>query len=164
MDPLLPAGAPPLCDWHPKVRRLFEYWNTRRPDPDLLPGRQHFEPLDVVDLLPHLWIVEHDKAAGRLRYRLVGTRIVEAIGRDVTGRWFDEVHPEAAQRAGYLRAVAGLRAGVPIWRRGRPWYRVDPEIFEAERMLLPLARDGRQVDMTLAITIFFFKGGAEAFP
>jgi len=163
MDPLFPQGAPPLEAWHPKVRRLFEYWRSHRPEPDLLPGRQHFEPLDVVELLPHIWMLEDDEATGRTRYRLVGTRIVEAMRRDVTGQWHDQAHPGSAKHPRFIAAREKLKAGLATWRRGPPWFQVDPEIYEVEVAFFPMARDGRNVDLTIAISIFFYRNGAEAF-
>jgi len=162
MEPRPPKDAPPLAEWHPKVRRLFEHWSTLSPGPGLLPGRQHFDPLSVVELMPDLWMLGVDEASGRYHYRLVGTRVVEAMGRDVTGRWYDEVHPEAAAHpmAEYLRAR--ILAGEVTWRRGRPWLQVDPEIYEIEQVLLPLAKDGRTVDVLLAITVFIYAGGSGA--
>ena len=145
--------------WNPKLAEFFDYWLSIKPA-EGLPGRQHFDPLAVVALMPDLWMLGVDEASGRYHYRLVGTRVVEAMGRDVTGRWYDEVHPDAAAHpmAEYLRAR--ILAGEVTWRRGRPWLQVDPEIYEIEQVLLPLARDGRTVDMLLAITVFIYAGGA----
>ena len=163
MEPPPPRDAVPLSQWHPKVRRLYLHWHTLRPAPDLLPGRQHFDPLNVVELMPHLWMLDVDEASGRYRYRLVGTRMVDAMGRDVTGQWYDEIHPGAAGHPMHAYLQARLVAGEPVWRHGRPWLHVDPNIYEIEQVVLPLAKNGREVDMLLAITVFFFSSGEEAF-
>src|SRR5579871_2890427 len=89
----LPPDAPPLDDWHPKVRRLFVYWHSLRPAPDVLPGRQHFDPLAIVDIMPWVWMLDREEGPPeRLRYRLLGTRMVEAMRRDLTGQRYDEAH------------------------------------------------------------------------
>jgi hypothetical protein len=103
-----------------------------------------------------------DGETGRYRYRLVGTRMVEAMGRDLTGQWYDEAHPGAAQHPMHAFLQQRILAGIPTWRRGRPWLHVDPNIYEIEQILLPLAKDGRQVDMVLAMTMFYFADGKEA--
>jgi hypothetical protein len=32
---------------HAKVRQLIAYWRGQAPGPDLLPGRQHFDPMHL---------------------------------------------------------------------------------------------------------------------
>jgi len=157
-----PPDAPPLDQWNPKVRRLYEHWHALRPGPGLLPGRQHFDPLAVVQLMPYLWMIGIDEETGRYRYRLVGTRMVEAMGRDVTGQWYDVVHPGATEHPMHAYLQARILAGIATWRRGRPWLHVDPNIYEIEQVILPLAKDGKTADMLLAITVFYFAGGKEA--
>jgi hypothetical protein len=157
-----PPDAPPLDQWNPKVRRLYEHWHSLRPEPGLLPGRQHFDPLAVVELMPNLWMLGVDEETGRYRYRLVGTGMVEAMGRDLTGQWYDEAHPGAAEHPMHAYLQARILAGIPTWRRGPPWLHVDPNIYEIEQILLPLAKDGRSVDVVLAITVFSYASGKEA--
>jgi hypothetical protein len=156
----LPAGAPPLEEWHPKTRRLFEYWSGLRPGPGILPGRQHFDPLDVPELLAELLILEYVSPPDRLRYRLIGTKLVKTFGREVTGQWYDEVHPEAARSPEYAETVARLQAGNPFWRRGRALSVVDPQIYQIELLHTPLARDGRNVDMAVSVLIYSYRNGA----
>ncbi len=163
MDPVLPADAPPLGEWHPKVRRLFDYWQTLRPAPDLLPGRQHFDPLAIVDIMPWVWMLDRERAPERFRYRLLGTRMVEAMHRDVTGQWYDEVHPGVLEHPMFRWFRERWDRGEPVWRRGRPWLHVDPDIYEIEQVILPMARDGRTIDLLMNITVFFLQDGTEAF-
>lgn len=162
MELLPPPDAPPLDQWNPKVRRLYEHWHSLRPGPGLLPGRQHFDPLAVVELMPYLWMIGIDEETGRYRYRLVGTRMVEAMGRDVTGQWYESVHPGATEHPMHAFLQARILAGIATWRRGRPWLHVDPNIYEIEQVILPLAKNGETADMLLAITVFYYAGGREA--
>src|SRR5215813_216703 len=97
---------------HPKIARVLAYWRAIHPAAGVLPGRQHFDPMAIPDVLPGIWLLDVEREPLRLRYRLAGTRIVESIGREVTGLWFDEVHPELARQAGYLdryRTVIEMR-------------------------------------------------------
>src|SRR6266568_4222330 len=146
----------PTCDqiagWSLPVRQLYQYWQTIRPADGKIPGRQHFDPLDVPLLMPLIWMVDVVREAGaiRFRYRLLGTRHVRAMTRDYTGWWMDEAHanfnghPYAAH---YLQVCAGEVS----WRRGKPGFHVHSDYYEMERIMLPLARDGVTVDMILAI-------------
>jgi len=141
------------AEWHPKIAAIHAYWQGIRPAPDLLPGRQHFEPLDVPDLLPHIWLVDVERKPFRLRFRLVGTAHVEIRKRDLTGCYVDEEFPTSpvfTHRAREVVATCGHS-----WRRGRPNWDLGDEAFAAlENIILPLARDGRTVDMLLCLTIY----------
>lgn len=143
--------------WHPKIRRVFEYWQSKHPR-DSLPGRQHVDPLEIPDLLPTLWLLDVQPEPFRLRYRLLGTGVVAARGRDHTGQWLDEAHPEIKADPGHLdryRAVVATKT--PSWRRGKPrfWFHRDYGLIE--NLVLPLASDGRQVDMLMILTIMYWR-------
>jgi hypothetical protein len=117
-----------------------------------LPGRQHVEPLHLRELLPWLWLVDVQREPPRFRYRLIGTELTRAMGRDLTGRWLDEEHSDfnTAVDYGDFLAVAG---GALRFCRRPPDFRVEDKPLLMERLLMPLARDGTTVDMMLAITI-----------
>jgi PAS domain-containing protein len=150
--------------WHPRVSQIYRYWQSIRPAEGGLPGRQHFDPVDIPSLLPGIWLLDVQHRPLRLRYRLVGTGIVQALGREVTGMWLDEAHPEAMSnpdfRDRYMSAVAG---GVPNWRKGGPRLWSHRDYATVENLLLPLARDGRRVDMLCAFTLLYRRDGTTAF-
>lgn len=148
------TGETPAPDWHPNIARLFLYWRSITPATGL-PGRQHLEPLDIASLLPGIWLLDVQPEPFRLRYRLVGTEAVEAIGAEVTGRWMDEAHAAIAENPGYLdryRAVCEHR--IPSWRRGIPQLWVNKQYHTLENLVLPLASDGVTVDMIVALTVY----------
>ena len=74
---------------HSRLRHLYDYWAAKRGS-RRAPTRADIDPLDIPDLLPYLTLVDvlHDPL--RFRYRLVGTAVVEALGRDATGRFADK--------------------------------------------------------------------------
>ncbi|MBV8651896.1 MAG: PAS domain-containing protein [Alphaproteobacteria bacterium] len=146
--------------WHTKVRQLYDYWKRLHPADGVLPGRQHFDPLDIAELMPLVWMVDiiRDQPAPRFRYRLLGTRHVRAMTRDDTGRWMDEAHDDFRNSAVYPHYLDVARGEVS-WRRGRPGFHVDPNYYEIERVMLPMARNPAVVDMILAITVYFDRKG-----
>lgn len=97
----------------------------------------------------------------RFRYRLVGTLIRDAAERELTGLWLEEAHPHLARTAGSLerfRTVAN--AGIPSRRRGKPMlFLAHKDYQEIENVLLPLAFDGKTVDVILAATVFHWASG-----
>jgi hypothetical protein len=139
---------------------MYRYWQQRRPAPDVLPGRQHIDPLDFPDLLPGIWLLDVQREPLRFRYRLVGTRIVEGIGREVTGQWLDEAHPHVLATGGYGdRYRDAVMSGAVAHRRGpaRLWDHQDYR--EVENVLLPLAADGRTVDILMMLTVLYWSDG-----
>lgn len=142
----LPTGS------DPKIHALFEYWLSLGPG-DRLPGRQHFDPVDIPRLLPYLMLLDVEQPGLRLRNRLLGTKIVEYRGRDYTGRWFHEVFEDFEKSslfAMYQKAVSTRR---PVWHFGRPILHENSDYKARELLCLPLARDGSTVDMLLVIMV-----------
>jgi hypothetical protein len=147
--------------WNPKVTRLYDYWRKIHPRTGL-PGRQHFEPLDLPDLLPSLWLLDVQHEPFRLKFRLIGTRIVERLGREVTGQWLDEAHPHLANDQNYFeRYHRVVIQKEPSWRKGPPLFKQDPTVAYLENLILPLAADGGTVNTLLNITILYTKDEAE---
>ena len=149
--------------WHSKIREIFDYWQSIRPATGVLPARRHFDPLAVPALLPNIRLIDVQREPLRFRYRLVGTRIVEAHGYDMTGQWLDEAHPEFRSdtpvRREYLTVIEERR---PSYRRGKPVFGVNEEKYTGiERLLLPFAADGATVDILLAMAVFLDHLGNE---
>lgn len=148
--------------WHPRLQRLLAYWESIHP-PGRLPGRQHLDPIAIRDLVPGLWLVDVQRAPFRLRYRLVGTQIVDAIGREVTGQWLDEAHPHIRAHPHFLERYARVAAtGIPSRRRGaaRLWRHEDYR--EVENLILPLASDGTTIDILMVLTVLYRRDGTAA--
>jgi hypothetical protein len=160
-DAAAPAAAADRAHWHPKVARLHDYWRSIHPG-GALPGRQHFDPLAVHDLLPNIWLLDVQREPFRLRYRLAGTKIIERLGREVTGQWLDEAHPHLASDPAYFGRYRGVvRERAASWRRGPPNFRQDEHVAELENLILPLAADGAEVDMLLILTVRYALAGTE---
>jgi len=146
------SSLPPTCDR--RLQQLYDYWRLLAPGEGLLPGRQHFDPLHIPALLPWVWMIDVYRAPLRFKFRLVGTEHTRLSGRDVTGRWMDEVHRDATKVETYPQLVAAAERAEIGYRRGPPLFPEQGEFSEMERLLLPMARNGRDVDMLLAITIY----------
>jgi len=93
----------------------------------------------------------------RHRYRLVGTAEVGTLGREVTGKWLDDVHPEFKDDpllTARDRSIA--ETGQPTWRRDPVRWTHDHLHRLVENCLVPLASDGQTVDIILAISVLFY--------
>jgi PAS domain len=150
--------------WHPRATQLYRYWRSIHPCPGLLPGRQHFDPVAVPELLPAIWLLDVARDPFRLRYRLCGTAVVGAIGREVTGLWLDEAHSDGDATAEYIARCRRLvREGAPSWDKGPPRLWPQRDVTLVESLLLPLARDGRTIDMLCAYGVPYNADGSVAF-
>ncbi len=145
---VLPADA------DPRLRRLYDYWRSVHPPGGGLPGRQHIDPCDMVPLLRWIWMMDVHRNPLRFRYRLLGTEQVNAMERDFTGRWIDEVHPQFVSSVSYAQYVKSVERGEPGYLKGPPPYHVSKDFMQVERLLVPLARNGKDVDILLALTVY----------
>ena len=150
---------PPGCDR--RLRQLHDYWRSIAPGEHELPGRQHFDPLDIPALLPWVWLLDVYRDPLRFKYRVTGTGHRRVSGRDATGHWMHELHPDFASYESYSEFLAAVERREICYRRGRPVFALCNDVSETERLMVPLARNGRDVDMLLAITIYHRQPGRE---
>jgi hypothetical protein len=141
----------PVQAVEPEFVTLFEYWRSKCRD-GRLPGRCDIDPVDLPRaMLPNLLLLDVERVSNGLRFRvrLAGTGFVALYGREVTGRYFDELGP-AAPMAPLLDALCTMV------RTGQPGFLASPltapnkDYGWIKRFALPLARDGETVDMVLA--------------
>lgn len=144
-----------------RLRQLHDYWRAIAPGDGELPGRQHFDPLHIPALLPWVWLLDVHRDPLRFKYRVTGTEHRRVSGRDATGHWMHELHPTFASFDSFPEFHAAVEHREIRYRRGRPVFTIANDVRETERLLLPLARNGRDVDMLLAITIYHRQSGRE---
>jgi hypothetical protein len=149
---LSPGADLPPCD--SRIAELYQYWLSLRPVADVLPGRQHFDPTDIPRLLPWIMLVDVERDPLRFKHRLVGTENVRVKGYDATGQYLDDRVPDFADTPTYPQWLATAEHGQVAYHRGLPVRHVPKDYIESERLLLPLARNGRVVDMVLLLAVF----------
>jgi hypothetical protein len=148
---------------HPEQSAFFAYWLERVRD-GRLPGRKDLDPLDFPSLLPRIALIDvlrdgtgagdADGAGGMgFRYRLAGTEIANRAKRDPTGKTFQDLYS-----GDYLQQAQALY--VEIVENGLPHLseRIYPveegkETLRYHRLVLPLAADGRTIDMIVLLIV-----------
>jgi hypothetical protein len=138
--------------WHPKLRALHVYWLSLWRG-DLFPARQRLDPLAIPQLLDSLFLIDIERQPLRFRYRLMGTKLVAFRGRELKGLYMEEAHPEFETSPVKQHYVILAETGEPRWRKGLAQFDWGgrPSI---ERLLLPLADDGRTPDCILGMSVF----------
>ncbi len=134
-----------------EIRQLLAYWRRIHPDRGL-PGRRHFDPIDVPALLPHIWMIDVFRDPWQFRFRLAGTAIVDFIEIEATGKWCDEVYRDFANSEAYHSMHACADTGRPLYRTGKLLSQPDRTYIQAQRLHLPLATDGVTTDIILCMT------------
>ncbi len=143
----MPPGAS-----HPTLRFAFDYWLSKAPD-GMLPGRQHIDPIELRTILPNVMLidVEPDPAGAKFRLRLIGTAITEATGRDLTGQYFGPENQSGDQVM--MERLAGLlETGQPYFVVDK-LYAPDRQHLLLHRLVMPLARDGKTINMIFACCV-----------
>mgnify|MGYP003673224380 CR=1 FL=1 len=140
----------------PTLIALSELWQSKL-NGDALPSRQDFDFGELKDHLGWLVLVDVEREPLRFRYRLIGTNITELAGRDMTGRYFDELYePDIAQSAtaSYRRIVETrwpTRVSASLHHASRGHL-----TFEA--IDLPLSTGGDVVDMIMVRSVYDIDG------
>jgi hypothetical protein len=136
----------------PILGGALAYWRAKRSG-RTMPSRRDIDPSEIPKLLPHLQLIDvvHD----RFRYRLIGTALVDAYGRNYTGQFVDELFDKSrsefiskiyssvveTRRPGFLRSGYVTTKGVKL---------------VANRLYLPLSEDDRELNMILGAATFEF--------
>jgi len=130
--------------------RLTDYWRKKSAG-RALPSRDAIDPTELLVHLPWLFMAEVVEGGADYQYRLVGTSIVSANHRDLTGRSFRELYGADPVKLEGARLGFDLaaRTRTPIYTHGRAFWRPDWTYDRFEAVFLPLSSDGSTVNVIL---------------
>jgi hypothetical protein len=140
--------------WHPRCAAFTAYVEGLA-TPGRLPTRGMFEPTAIYRVLPNVWIVDVQRDPLRFAVRLAGTKVVEALGRDLTGVSFAQAFPGLDPARDLERFATSVATRRGTWRRGRPFFDVGQAWAEVEDVVMPFAADGSTVDMLYCCAVFY---------
>ncbi len=134
---------------HPMLADLLAYWHQKRGG-RAMPARPDIEPAELKAMLPHLFMVDVEHDPLRLRYRLVGTALVDVLGHDIKGKYLDEMP--------LLFRTFAAGAYEEVLRTRGPCYKEVSGIaayfrVAYKRLLLPLSTDGEAINIILGAII-----------
>lgn len=133
------------CD---TIRQLHKYWNRKRGD-RAMPRRADIDPVEIPRLLPYVSLIGVEHEPFRLFYRLIGTHITQAVGRDSTGRYFDEIYEGKILDDMARRFSTVVKAKTPARFMARAFF-AGKDYRHYETVHLPLSDDGQTVNMIFA--------------
>lgn len=136
------------------VQDMDRYWRSLCRG-TILPARNLIDPAAIKHLLPGTILVDIERDPFRVKYRLVGTLVVELCG-NLTGRYLDEFtesdHWDTKIYLEQYWKVATERR--PVF--GRDWMVGKSGARHTYAVgIWPLASDGQIVDMCMALEDYF---------
>jgi hypothetical protein len=127
------------------LQRLYHYWLAKKGE-RIAPRRADIAPEEITELLPWVFLVEI--VGDRLRYRLVGSAIIDEYGGGLAGKYIDEVdldHVTAQMVDEYHHAARAIAPLVSRWS----FTKNNGRHLDYERLILPLSADRQTVNMYL---------------
>lgn len=136
------------------VRAFADHWLSKCVN-ERLPSRRDIDIAELGPWLGRVLMMDVIDGGEDFRYRLIGTEIVDAVGRDLTGRLVSDVD-YSGNRDGVLDTFRRpLLVRGPVFRRGTMIWRVDRSWRHYESVHCPLAGDGETMDMTIGVQVYF---------
>ncbi len=132
------------------------YWNRKRAG-RLAPRAAEMEPAELAGHGPSTVIVDVLDGGADFRYRFIGKRLVDTVGRDATGRRFSDLYWSQPDALAQLRAVFS----VPVeqkhlnYIRGRIFWLPNRDYRKFTAALVPLSEDGFTVSAVFAEVFIF---------
>lgn len=132
-----------------QLKQLLQNWLQIHPLTKL-PSRSDFDPSKLVDVLPYIAMMDVERNPFRLKFRLIGTAVNEAFGRNFTGKYFDEEFGDYQSSVGYQQRKAVAETGLPMHYFGKGKLKYNLDFTTVEWVLLPMASDGKNVDIIIS--------------
>jgi len=137
---------------------LLEIWRSQR-GTDVMPQWSVFDPLDIpAATLPHLYLIDVlETKPPRLRWRLLGTHTTEMLGRDNTGKYFDELYPPEDARDMAAPVFLIQEERVPLRLTGQSLF-AGKDWIHYECLYLPYAGNTQSVAMIVGGIVYEITG------
>jgi len=139
----------------PILGPVLAYWIAKR-GARSMPRRRDLDPLEFPPrILPNLQIIDVIDGGARFRYRLVGTALVDAYGRDFSGQYPDQMFSDA--RLNFTQSIyrAVCHSKNPLFSRSKYHTPKNADLF-AIRLYVPLSDDDTDVHHILGALRFEF--------
>lgn len=136
----------------PRLDRALRYWEGKR-GARLMPSRRDLDPLDIIDLLPFVVLIDVLDDPRDYRYRLVGTEVTAISHRDRTGSRYSEVEGKGPESVLWTSNETVVATRAPLsWVP--PYIGPETRIRNCGNILLPLSADGETVNMIFKVVDF----------
>jgi hypothetical protein len=134
-----------------RLRRLYQYW-VEKASGRICPARRDIDPLEFDYLLGDIALIEVLLDPLRFRYRVMGTRIVQRVACDMTGKLVSEIPTPQLRQATQQNYELVTKERKAVLQRGTRVF--DGRTFRYEILRLPLSDDGEAINMILTANLY----------
>ncbi len=129
--------------------RAFDAWWRAKAGTRRMPDRSDIDPMEIPHLLPYLLLSEIVPPF-RIRYRLLGTEVVEITGMDFAGCYLDQLIPPGEEEDWMRNYRLCAESALPVY--GLSTVRtLQGGLFSYEFGIWPLTKDSPDVRQFIAI-------------
>ncbi|MBX3445176.1 MAG: PAS domain-containing protein [Parvibaculaceae bacterium] len=133
----------------PKLAALHAWWRAKQEaKAGALPSRGDVDPAELRHMLPHIALVDVLRDPLDWRYRLVGTRLVEVMGGERTGKRMRELLTPPAIEGSVVLMTRLLETRMPLAFTGTLYW-LEREYVGFHALALPLSSTGADIDMAV---------------
>jgi hypothetical protein len=150
---MLQIHAPILGVTDARLKHLLADWDLRRGGREF-PARADFTPHDLRYLIGNLSLLDVHHDPLRFRYRLHASNLANRIGIELTGKWVDDIPNPIHANAAAAHFTEVIKRRTPIVYRRKHEFVTDGLPHDCEILALPLARDGRTIDMLISAFVW----------
>ncbi len=137
---------------NPKLRRLYDYWSTKRGD-RRLPSRADLDPVEMAFIIGNVILIDVlEGTPPQFRIRLHGTNLAERVGYELTGKMLDDMPAPGFRELSRRTFAKAVRTREPVHSLNERV--MDDQVHRYEVLVLPLSADGERIDMLLTGLIY----------
>jgi hypothetical protein len=136
----------------PALIAVANHWSEARSG-RLMPAWRDIDPASIKEHLPKIWAWRWDPALGTFIGRLAGEEITALLGKNNRGKRLDECFGVDAHDVLYARFKRVTDEPALMHSYGRV-YAIDGRDGPGERIVLPLATDGKHGDGIIGATAY----------
>lgn len=134
------------------IRQLFIYWQSKCSDGSI-PRRSDIDPTDIPAILPNVILIDFEQDPFRVKFRLVGTKVVEITGYEFTGMYLDEIAMPDVEDSFLACYQTASETKTPVL--SRITWRFDEETTgEYDFWVMPLEDNGQVATKAIALECY----------
>ncbi|UUX50587.1 PAS domain-containing protein [Nisaea acidiphila] len=134
----------------PLIHSFYEFWKECCGDSPV-PDREHFTPESLRPWIGHVQIVEVIDGGRDFYHRIIGTEIVEAVGRDLSRKYVSESSYGIGAEAMLERYRETAGRAVPVFRKGRMIWAPSNSWTSFESVTAPMGQGSDAVDQLITV-------------
>ena len=134
----------------PALRAIADHWLYASADKPM-PSWSDLSPSHLAPHFKRLWAFKYDSVAGDFTARLAGNRAMVGFGKSFRGTPLKDLHPPHIFELAQAHMTKVVTGPAFYYCTGK-LFKAGSQEFEGERLMLPLASDGRYGDGVLGAT------------